>query len=119
MAPLTVGFSADPPDASASALVTVMVTSVPAVSLDTTRGFAVEVGEGVAAGVVLAWTVAGVVAAAEADGAGWSTDDDEAAGAVAAVAWDDDEARTGGRRLLRPGTGREGVSTRSRGRDGP
>lgn len=46
------------------------VTSVPAVSLDTTRGFEVEVGEGVAAGVVLAWTVAEVVAAAEAEGAG-------------------------------------------------
>lgn len=105
-APLTVGFSADP-DASASALVTVTVTGVPVVSLDTTRGFEVEVGEDVATGVVLAWTVAGVVATGEADDAGWRTDEDEAAGAVVAGAWDEEEARTGGRRLLRPGTGRE------------
>lgn len=106
-APLTVGFSADP-DALALALVAVTETCVPAVSVETTGVLAVE--EGAAEDVV----AAGVGVACDAEGAGWVSEvaRDAVAGAEAARDPDDAEARSGGRMLPRPGTGRERWSVR-------
>lgn len=104
---MTVGFSADP-DAPALALVAVTEANVLAPSVETTSELALEVG---AAEDVVA---AGVDMACDAEGTGRVSEAvwDAVAGAEAARDPDDDEARSGGRMLPRPGTGRERWSVR-------